>query len=793
MPHRRSRSSFIRAVLIGRLPGFFAPGVVILMLTLGCIGSPMADAAPVTASEAAALTYDELRAEAGDEFEARVEEGLRRAGGNRTAVESFLATARESGDARRLIAAEFLVANMPTVDLVSMSSEHLKENLDLAFSAWDTLPWAQDVPMNLFLHYVLPHRVTQEPFEPWRAEIYTELASALAKCDNMVDAAVAVNYWCGARVGFKQTEFRDQNINSTIKAGYGRCEEMMIVAIAAMRAMGIPARACSAPWWVTTDNNHAWVEVWADGHWYYTGGCEPRASLDNAWFNGAAQRAGIVVSRMFGDPTMFPTGEVVAIAGRDSAVVNSTAVYARTGEVELVVTDASGEPVADCPVAINAFNFGAFRSLLTGRTDEDGRATFVVGLGDYFYTVGNQRHGRGHAVISTVPGERTTHEFTLQDGAAPPDLVVLNYPTPAEAAEQAALRDKSSGQPKAEYRPELPPNPGIDRFEAGQWTAVDELLDDMAPNDADLWRGIFNDALGNWRAIAEGLLMLPEAHHDDALALMQQTTRLDRLEITPETIVDHIAGVATLSARETVPAERFRRYVLNPRVDIEHITGWRGKVGAFARSNFTADSTEATVEALNRWTAESLASVGRSALGPTMNPGQVLISGHAEDRERAIVAVGALRSLGIPARKEATRNLVEYHDGEQWHSFDPKRAPAEDALAADSASPAGPEGTATEEDDDAGGDGDTSTASIQSGPGVISLSLSRSGQPVAGNFNGFDISRFGGGRWNSIRGYNSNFDGWTRRITLPAGEYLVTAGVRNSNGDPAVRTQVVRL
>lgn len=732
--------------------------------------------------------YDALRADAGPDFEARINDALTRAGDNRQAIADFLDGVRSTGDARRQIAAEFLVANMPTVDLVSMSASDLAENLTYAFSAYDDLPWARQVPFNLFLHYVLPHRVTQEPFEPWRPAVYTELAAALAECRTMVDAAIAVNYWCGARVGFQQTEFRDQNLNMTLRAGYGRCEEMMIVAIAALRAMGLPARPCSAPWWVTTDNNHAWVEVWADGHWYYLGGCEPAPGLDQAWFGGAAQRAGIVVSRMFGDPKMFPTGEVVARAERDGAVINSTAVYALTGEVEIVVVGADGTPVADCPVALSAFNFGAFRSLLTGSTDSAGRVRFAVGLGEYFYSAGNDAHGRDHAVIRTEPAGTVVHWMTLSPGAAPPERVVLRYPTPAEAAAQAARRAKSTRTAVASFRPELPPNPGVDRYEPGKMPALDDALAGLTAEDAEAWRGVLKGALGNWRAIATGLLDQPDDRRATALAFVQQLAHLDRLEVRADTIADHVSG-ALSHRRPGISDSDFRNYVLNPRIDTEHVSPWRLSLSLFSRGEVDRPTIAETVRALNDFTATRLRPLFRSSLGPTMNPVQVMVSGHAEPRERVIFAVGALRALGIPARKEATRNRVEYlgEDG-RWHSFDPGTAPAaadEREVAADRR-PTG---------DSPGADPSAEAAASRSasGPGVVRLSLSSNGQPVDGNFSGFDVSRFAGGQWAGLRSYDSNFDGWTRQVTLPAGEYLVTAGVRNSNGDPAVRTQVIDL
>lgn len=50
-----------------------------------------------------------------------------------------------------------------------MSAQDLAENLDYAFLAREAMPWGKTVPWDTFLHYVLPHRTSQEPFQSHRA------------------------------------------------------------------------------------------------------------------------------------------------------------------------------------------------------------------------------------------------------------------------------------------------------------------------------------------------------------------------------------------------------------------------------------------------------------------------------------------------------------------------------------------------------------------------------------------------------------------------------------------------
>ena len=70
----------------------------------------------------------------------------------------------------------------------------------------------------------------------------------------------------------------------------GRCGEESTLLVAALRSVGIPARQVYTPRWAHTDDNHAWVEAWADGKWYFLGACEPEPVLNLGWFNAPASR-----------------------------------------------------------------------------------------------------------------------------------------------------------------------------------------------------------------------------------------------------------------------------------------------------------------------------------------------------------------------------------------------------------------------------------------------------------------------------------------------------------------------
>ena len=81
------------------------------------------------------------------------------------------------------------------------------------------------------------------------------------------DAVLEVNHWCHERVTYKPSDGRTSGPLATLRTSWGRCGEESTLVVAALRAVGIPARQVYVPRWAHRDDNHAWVEAWIDGRW----------------------------------------------------------------------------------------------------------------------------------------------------------------------------------------------------------------------------------------------------------------------------------------------------------------------------------------------------------------------------------------------------------------------------------------------------------------------------------------------------------------------------------------------
>lgn len=684
---------------------------------------------------------------------AAVKEALRLAGRNEPALAEALQKAPEAHHH----AMAFLVAYLPQSDLASMTAEDLLENVTLAVQAREETSWAKQVPDEVWQAFVLPHRSAQEPFERYRKLFHDELAPRVAGLPTLREAALEVNRWCHENATFQQTTARDQGPLTTRKRGIGRCEEEMILYIAAARSVGIPARPVFTRYWPFMDNNHAWVEVYADGGWHYLGACEPAADLDQAWFGGAASRAGMVVTMAYG----VLEGPQVYRTGRSFSVLNTTSVYGETGFLRVRVQK-GGQPVAKRDAFACVFNFGRPRPLTKLITGEDGWAQVELGTGDYVVTTG-EGEAYDHAVVSVAAGKTTEAVLSLDAGRAFDAPFWLRYPPraavprpagtvtpvdPALAGLQGQVRDLRRRVAELEKR-------AADKELIG-------LLESTGP-----WIGPFTsillDARGNWKAIAEAAREMNEEERKDLLDLLQGLDTKDRIEVSKEALLEHVR-----SAREArrkgmaTDDEIYRSFLLAPRIGDEPIRPWRAEAQNSIYEDVdhgdAADVARGVNDRIQHWDIREA-----DPLGNALTPADVLIAGGGTERDLAVAAVAGLRAWGVPARLAGT--WAEFHNGEEWRPLYPK----------DWANFGNPKR-------------DEAASAQYAERGTVAMTFQRAGKPTTEVENGTQYAIMA-----SRNGAFDDVDVKERKVgdqvllDAPPGRAIVFAGVRNGSGEPYVR------
>ena len=279
----------------------------------------------------------------------------------------------------------FLYKYMPTSDSVDYSREYWERQVAMSERARKEMPWAQLVPEMEWKHFVVPVRVNNEALDEARSVIYEELAPRIMNM-SMEEAALEVNHWCHEKVSYQPSDGRTSPPLTTMANAIGRCGEESTFTVAAMRAVGIPARQVYCPRWSHTDSNHAWVEVWiadddkGNGRWRFMGACEPEAVLDKGWFNWAASRAMLVHTRVFG--AEYEGKEEILDRTKCYTEINCLPTYAPTKNLKVLVQDAEGKPIENATVDFRVYNYAEFYPIATQKTDAEGKAAFTTGLGD---------------------------------------------------------------------------------------------------------------------------------------------------------------------------------------------------------------------------------------------------------------------------------------------------------------------------------------------------------------------------------------------------------------------------
>ena len=253
-------------------------------------------------------------------------------------------------------ALEFLYASMPLPDSVDYPREFWENCVRSTLQARHEMPWGKKIPEREWKHFVLPVRVNNENLDDARTVLYQELKDRV-KDLNMYDAVLEVNHWCHEHVTYQPSNSRTKSPLVTMRTAIGRCGEESTFTVAALRAVGIPARQVYTPRWAHTDDNHAWVEAWVDGKWHFLGACEPEAVLDLGWFNAPASRGMLMHTKVFGN---YDGPEEVVSRNACYTEINVTENYAPVSKLIVKVEDSEGKAVPSAIVDFRLYNYGEF-------------------------------------------------------------------------------------------------------------------------------------------------------------------------------------------------------------------------------------------------------------------------------------------------------------------------------------------------------------------------------------------------------------------------------------------------
>lgn len=543
-------------------------------------------------------------------------------------------------------ALEFLYAYMPLADITDYPGEFHLMNIRASQRAAEEMPWGKTIPEDLFRHFVLPVRVNNEQLDSARVVFYKELKNRV-KSLSLYDAILEVNHWCHEKAVYMPSDTRTSSPLATVSTAYGRCGEESTLLVAALRSVGIPARQVYTPRWAHTDDNHAWVEAWADGKWHFLGACEPEPVLDLGWFNAPASRGMLMHTKVFG---RYEGKEEVMSVNPTYTEINVIDNYAPTAQVKVMVKDEAGNPVPDACVEFKLYNYAEFYTVATKYTDDSGVCGLTAGKGDML--VWASKNGRfGFAKLSF--GKQPELTVTLDKEAGDSFTVDIDIVPPTESANlpEVTLEQRAENDRRLAIEDSIR-NAYVGKFiseEAARNFARDYKL------DRDAVAKILIAARGNYRVIYEFMTRLrSENSRKGGIDLLQQISAKDLRDVRLDVLIDHMQ-----SRVRTSNTGYFRKYVRNPRVSNEMLTPYKTFFGKVI-SKEDVEAYVAEPMKMVAWVAKNIQVNKTCNLGaPPVSPEGVWKARLADAHSRDIFFVSMARSMGVPARIDEVTGKVQ--------------------------------------------------------------------------------------------------------------------------------------
>ena len=564
----------------------------------------------------------------------------------KTVGKTFYNTQKENLTADEQEALKFLYAYMPLADVTDYPTSFFADNVRMSFKARKEMPWGKNVPELLFRHFVVPIRVNNEALDNARSVFYNELKDRI-KGMSMMDAIIEVNHWCHEKVTYQPSDARTSAPLATLKTATGRCGEESTFAVAALRAVGIPARQVYTPRWAHTDDNHAWVEAWADGKWYFLGACEPEPVLNLGWFNAPASRAMLMHTRAFGD---YNGPEEVMLRTSNFTEINLTSNYAPVAPIDFYVKDSEGKPVENARVEFKIYNYAEFFTAVTKYTDANGHTSLSAGIGDLVvwaskdgkYTYQKVSFGKDKETILTLPGGAPTSSVGALETSAPPKCTYLDIVPPKEDPQLPYVSDEMHKENQRRF--------ALEDSIRKAYTATFPTMEEAKRINERGAEYIFKSR-GNKQTIVD-FIKRHSDNEDRVMGILATLSDKDLRDITTEILEDSYNATTDQ---------------LSPRVEDELITIPFKQYFEKAFSKKAADAFRADPMKLVEWIKKNIRlNPDKKALRIAQTPVGVMKSKITDERSRDIFFVDVARSLGIEAQKDAVTGKIQYKKNGEW-------------------------------------------------------------------------------------------------------------------------------
>uniref|UniRef100_A0A7C4U6W1 Transglutaminase domain-containing protein n=1 Tax=candidate division WOR-3 bacterium TaxID=2052148 RepID=A0A7C4U6W1_UNCW3 len=536
---------------------------------------------------------------------------------------------------------DFIMKYSVDADRMIYKEGYLKKHLEVIHQQILRVPWRDKLNDYLIKHYIIPPRITQEPLDNFSVIYKDTLFNIVKDIKDMKEAVLKINEWCFTKMDYKPTERWDFNATTIIRSGYGRCEEMSILLMKALRTICIPVREAYTPRWPFTESNHAWVEVWIDGKWHYIGAAEP-TDIDFPWFRNPVKRTALVLSPVFGK---LEEKDVIFKSGKRWTLLNTTENYTDVSRLKIFVLK-DKKIVKNAILSFSIYNFSYLSPLLID-TLKNGIGEYILGKTEYFI----------YASSDSFKGIKI---FFPQN----------DFETLYIEIEKKEISDTSfflhCKKPQVDT---LKPyyNPDIDSLKKIKEEHLKMLCsDDTIP--------LFRNALGNRDRIYSFFLNLNEKEREDFLLFFKNTHEKDLVFMDTIKLKEELYAIenSLKFVDKGIPDSIIEKYLIPERILYEEFGFYKYIFYERFRDFLKKENPPLSIF---EWVKKNIKrNKDYDFFKPLQNPLYTYRLKLGTDIERYILIVGILRSLGIPSKiRWDYKGICFYKDGWKELSFEKEK------------------------------------------------------------------------------------------------------------------------
>lgn len=528
---------------------------------------------------------------------------------------------------------DFLYKYMPLNDRLDYDTSFFVKQVRSSIEAKNTFTWCKNIPEDIFKHFVLVYRVNNENLDTARLYMLQELKDRVINL-SMYDAALEVNHWCHEKVNYKASDGRTSAPLATLRTSWGRCGEESTFAVTALRSVGIPARQCYTPRWAHTDDNHAWVEVWIDGKWYFLGACEPEAKLNVGWFDAPSKRCMMVHTTVFGK---YNGKEEKNFEAEKYSKINLLSNYAPTKQLTINVFDKNHKPIKDAQVSFGLYNYAEYYPLAKIKTNKDGKASLTTGYGDLVVWVKTDKLFKQIHVAKDV----TTINVTLANDELKDQTFTITPPKelPIETLPADLVKENNKRLLKED-------------------SIRNAYIATFLKTDKEL----IKNSWGNYKEVQKVL----DYKNPLSKKILELVYEKDLRDLEAEVIIDHI---------NYIPADEQSEYIINPRIALEKLTKWRSFISKYFSKPFK-DGNEVAA-----WIDKNIKiNTTDNYYNVPISPKGVLTAKESDPKSKEILFVAICRTFNIQSRYEWATGRSQWRkdDKDSWHyAFQEKKSKEE--------------------------------------------------------------------------------------------------------------------